>query len=616
MIEAAALTADDASAGDGDPASERVWADALTAAALLALDPSGCGGLRLRAGPGPARDSWMTYLSALIPAGTPVRRMPSGIGDERLLGGLDLAATLKAGRPIAMRGMLAEADGGLLIAAMAERLGGETAAKLSLALDRGAVRPERTGAAEEVSTRFGLILLDEGIEEEEAPPEALIDRLAFSIDLSAYRGPLETDGFPLPEEIEAARERLSAASVGDEAMRALVGAALALGVASARAPILALRVARAAAALDGRPEASMDDCALAARLVLAPRATRLPAPPEDQQEEEPEDRQEEEPPEPPEDPDQDPPSEEPEPPPDESEAKTPEEILVEAAQAALPRDLLERMRAGVKLRSPASAGRKGEIARSLTRGRPIGVRPGAPRPGQRLNVVETLRNAAPWQPLRRRERGEETGEAATRVEVRKDDFRITRFKRARETCTVFVVDASGSSAFNRLAEAKGAVELLLAECYSRRDQVALITFAGKTVDLALPPTRSLARAKKLLAGLPGGGGTPLAAAIDAAGELAGKLARAGRTPAIVLMTDGRANIARDGAGDPPRAAEESLSAARSFAAQGHAALLVDISPRPRENAQALAGALKARYLPLPRADARRLNDAVRGATGR
>lgn len=609
-----ALAAADAvdAASRGDAAAEQVWADALTAAALLALDPVGSAGARLRCGPGPARDAWLGYLLALTPSEAPVRRMPSGIGDERLLGGLDLAATLKAGRPIAMRGLLAEAHGGLLIAAMAERLGGEAAAKLALALDRGAIRPERTGAAEEVATRFGLILLDEGIEEEEAPPEALIDRLAFSIDLSAYRGPLAVEGFPLADEVAEARARLPRVAVDDRALEALVGAAVALGVAGLRAPILALSVARAAAALDGRETAEMEDCALAARLVLAPRATRIPAPPEEDQQQD----EQDEPPEPPEDADQEPPPEEPDPPPDESETKTPEEILVEAAQAALPRDLLERMKAGVTLRSPASAGRKGEIARSMTRGRPIGVRPGAPRPGQRLNVVETLRTAAPWQPLRRRERGADTQEALAKVEVRKDDFRITRFKRARETCTIFVVDASGSSAFNRLAEAKGAVELLLAECYSRRDQVALITFAGKTVDLALPPTRSLARAKKLLAGLPGGGGTPLAAAIDAAGELAQTLARRGRTPAIVLMTDGRANIARDGEGAPARAAEEALSAARSFAASGHAALLVDISPRPRDTAQALAGALRARYLPLPRADARRLNDAVRGATGR
>ena len=100
--------------------------------------------------------------------------------------------------------------------------------------------------------------------------------------------------------------------------------------------------------------------------------------------------------------------------------------------------------------------------------------------------------------------------------MRRDDFRMTRFQQRTRTTTIFVVDASGSSALNRLAEAKGAVELLLADCYVRRDQVALLAFRGKEAELLLPPTRSLVRAKRSLAGLPGGGGTPLAAGIDAA----------------------------------------------------------------------------------------------------
>jgi magnesium chelatase subunit D len=93
---------------------------------------------------------------------------------------------------------------------------------------------------------------------------------------------------------------------------------------------------------------------------------------------------------------------------------------------------------------------------------------------------------------------------------------VSRFKQRRETTTIFVVDASGSAALHRLAEAKGAVELLLADCYVRRDRVAMLAFRGKGAELMLPPTRSLVRAKRSLAGLPGGGGTPLAAGMDAA----------------------------------------------------------------------------------------------------
>jgi magnesium chelatase subunit D len=227
--------------------------------------------------------------------------------------------------------------------------------------------------------------------------------------------------------------------------------------------------------------------------------------------------------------------------------------------------------------------------------------------GARLNVVETLRAAAPWQTLRR------TQSKSERVHVRRDDFRLTRFKHRSETATIFVVDASGSSALHRLAEAKGAVELLLADCYVRRDQVALIAFRGKAAELILPPTRSLARAKRSLAGMPGGGGTPVAAALDAAGALADGLRRKGLAPTIVVLTDGRANVARDGAGGRERAEADALGAARSCRALRLTALLVDTSPSQSSAAERLAVEMGARYLQLPRADAAAISQLIRNA---
>ena len=184
-----------------------------------------------------------------------------------------------------------------------------------------------------------------------------------------------------------------------------------------------------------------------------------------------------------------------------------------------------------------------------------------------------------------------------------------------QTTTLFVVDASGSSALNRLAEAKGAVELLLADCYVRRDRVAVIAFRGKGADLLLPPTRSLARAKRSLAGLPGGGGTPLAAAIDAARELADQISRHGETPIVVLLTDGRGNIARDGGTGRVRAGQDALAAARQMRLAGVAALLLDTSPQPQPSARLLAQEMGATYLPLPYAGAQLLSQAVRAASG-
>ena len=198
--------------------------------------------------------------------------------------------------------------------------------------------------------------------------------------------------------------------------------------------------------------------------------------------------------------------------------------------------------------------------------------------------------------------------------VRREDFHVSRFRQRRETTTLFVVDASGSAALHRLAEAKGAVELLLADCYVRRDRVAVLAFRGQTAETLLPPTRSLARAKRSLAALPGGGGTPLAAAIDAARELASLIQRAGETPVIVMLTDGRANIARDGAPGRTRAHDDALAAARQFRQSGLSALLLDTSPQPQDSAQALAQAMGAAYVALPHAGAHTLSQAVRLAT--
>ena len=287
-------------------------------------------------------------------------------------------------------------------------------------------------------------------------------------------------------------------TAGADVLEALCGTALALGIGSLRAPLLALRVARAAAALAGRAAVTEADAALAARLVLGPRATQLPAaePPE---------------PEPPPSEDQPPPEDTPPPPPPEAEAL--QDILLAAAAASMPAGLLNQLRLAGGPGRASAPGKAGQQKQSPKRGRPIGSRAGALRGGSRLALVETLRAAAPWQRLR--------GATPGRLAIRPEDLRILRFREKSETATIFVVDASGSAALNRLAEAKGAVELLLADCYVRRDKVALIAFRGTTAELLLPPTNSLVRAKRSLAGLPGGGGTPMAAALDAGAAAGG-----------------------------------------------------------------------------------------------
>lgn len=575
------------------------WDDAVLAAALMTVDPAGTGGVSLRALAGPVRDQWLVVMRDLQPPGTPMRRVPLHVSDGRLLGGLDLAATLNAGRPVAELGLLVEADGGILELAMAERIAPSTAARLTLAYDSGEVVLERDGLAMRTPSKFALVALDEGIGEDEGLLNALLDRLAFHLELTQIRVH-EAIACPYDQEdVLEARGLLPSVTITDEQVEALCSTALALGIPSLRASIFACRVACAAAAMEGRTQVAEEDLAVAGRLVLAPRATMLPPlePPPDA----------EPPPPEPEEPDQDQDQSN-----EQQEPQELEDLVLEATQAAIPAGLLAQLQMGKLRRSRARAsGKAGAIQNAPSRGRPAGVLRGEPRAGLRLNVVETLRAAAPWQRLRRAERGRHS----TRIEVRQDDFRITRFKHRSETTSIFIVDASGSSALHRLAEAKGAVELLLADCYVRRDQVALVAFRGKVAEVLLPPTRSLVRAKRTLAGLPGGGGTPLASGIDLGMLMADSVQRRGGTPVLILMTDGRANVARDGTGGRARAAEEALAAARAVRALEITALVIDTSPRPQPQGRELAAEMGAVYLPLPHADASSLNQAVRATAG-
>ncbi|MGE0038862.1 MAG: magnesium chelatase subunit D [Xanthobacteraceae bacterium] len=590
-----------------DPAQRSAWEQATLAAALFAVDWVGVGGIAVRARPSPVRDHWLDMVRALLPA-VPLRRVPHHVTDGRLLGGLDIAATLKAGRPVAEHGILHEADGGVLLLAMAERLPASTAARIGSALDSHEVLLERDGLARRTPSRFGVIMLDEGLDDER-PPVALLDHLAFQIDLNGVRLS-DVIGSPCDaDDIAAARKRLTDVEAGDDVTRAICEAGIALGIVSIRALLLTLRVARAAAALAGRLGVTARDAALAASLVLAPRATAGPmlqelenadgdATSSEAESNSPDGVARE----------------------DKGPSPTPDrplgDIVLEAAAAAIPADLLSKLRLSVESQTRGSAaGRAGTLQSSLRRGRPAGVRRGEPRTGARLNVIETLRAAAPWQILRREEalRLALPPMPGRRIDVRREDFHITRLKQRSETTSIFAVDASGSSALHRLAEVKGAVELLLADCYVRRDRVALLSFRGRSADLVLPPTRSLARAKRCLAGQPGGGGTPLAAAIDAAVALADAVRRKGQTPIVVLLTDGRANVARDGSPGREQAEADALASARMMRAAGFTALVIDTSSHPHPSAQRLAAEMGARYLPLPYADARKLSLEVQAA---
>jgi magnesium chelatase subunit D len=538
-------------------------ADAILAARLFALDPNGLGGLWLRGGDGPVRERLVALAAAALPEGFVARRLPLSIDDDRLVGGLDVGASLAAGRAIRHQGLLAEAAGGLLSIAGAERMTDAMAGRLAAAMDAD-------GTA--------LMLLDDSDEEEMAPPLALTDRIAFHLDLRGIRH------LTAPEEPPAEPIFLAdVAEPGPDVLNALAAAALAFGVPSVRTMLLALRAARASAAWHGRTEIVAEDVTNAVRLVLVPSATRLPPaaeepppeeetpPPPDEPEDQPEDRA------------------------DEENAELPplEDLVLDAVKASLPPELFEKLaKDRTRGRGPQQRGR-GARKKAKLRGRPIGARPGSPTAGLRLALVDTLRAAAPWQKIRQ-------GGGAT-LKLRKDDLRVRRFESRETILTIFAVDASGSAAFARLAEAKGAVELLLERAYAKRAEVALVAFRGTGAELLLPPTRSLTRARRLLAALPGG---------DAALALADAQKSRGRTPQIVVLTDGKANIAADGSQGRQQAGADAEAAAQRIARAGHKAAVIDIGPRRQPEAAAIAAAMAGRYLHLPRADASAVTEAI------
>jgi magnesium chelatase subunit D len=542
--------------------------DAVLAARLFVLAPRTFGGMALRGG-SPARDALVAALGEVIA----LRRLPGHVDDERLLGGIDLAASLSAGKPIRQRGLIEEAQGGALLAGMAERMDSSIAGRLVQALDDG---------------KAALVLLDDATEPDEAPPVSLTERLAFACDLTHSR---EWRGV----ELDAAKGALAqVAPLDDDALRALAATAEALGVESIRALIFAGEAARGLAALAGRDAVSKADLTGAVRLVLASRATQLPqqedaAPPEDQPPTPPDGERDER---------QDPQQQQQEP--DLSD------ILVEAAKAAIPADLLAQLAQGNAPRRSSSSG-TGQKRKAATRGKPLGARPGMPRGGHKLALIDSLRAAVPWQAVRRSEAG---ANPDAPIIMRKEDLRIRRFEERAARVTIFAVDASGSAAAARLAEAKGAVELMLGQAYVTRSEVALFAFRGDKAELLLPPTRSLTRARRALAELPGGGGTPLALGLNAAREVAEAVIARGRSAALVILTDGRANIAADGSPGRPQAKLDAEAAARAILARGIDALVVDISARPGPEGAELAAAMGGRFLALPRADARMIQAAV------
>ena len=571
-------------------AAEHVAMSPGLALDLLAIAPAALGGIVLRGLPGPGRDAVLERLDGML---GPSVRVPANVSEDRLTGGLDITATLRAQRPVYESGLLQLAHRKLLVLSMAERLQGQFVALVCQAIDQQQVHVERDGHSEVTQSVFCVAALDESLDDDEPLAAPLADRLAFQLDTS-YLYSQHLDDAYSPSHLTALRNKFGHVAICDEALTRIARTALGFGILSLRASLHAATAARALAAQRGADTVNEHDVERACQLVFAHRVRQLPPPP-------------------------DPPSEQPDDnatrnesdderdaPPDTGSSELMDSV-VEAVTAVLPEQLLKSLAEG----GLANAARSGRGATGATnserRGRPVGVRPVNELGNRKLNVLATVKAAAPWQKLR--------GASRERLRVLPEDFRVTRYKPRSRTTTVFVVDASGSSAARRLAEVKGAVEMLLAECYVTRARVAVIAFRREAAELLLAPTRSLTRARRQLADLPGGGATPLASAIDVTRELCMQLKRQAEKAQVIFLTDGHGNVSRDGEKGHPDATEHALTAAKEFQALGTPCLVIDTSRRPRDRARRVADALGARYLPLPYADAGALAGAVASTSG-
>ena len=545
------------------------WVMGHLALALLAVNPAGLGGVHLRARASPVRDAFLSSAPALL---HPFIRLAPTLPDEALFGGMDIAESLAKGRVVQKQGLLSAH--GTKVVTMAERLRPNRAAQLARHLDH------HPGDA--------FILLDEGIDDE-AAPAALTERLAFCIDLDGLRM-VELAELALgAEEILEARERLARIAAADDAIAALTVTAARYGITSMRAPLLAMAAARANAALNQRKALHDADLRLGAELVFAHRATQMPEEtqdtpeppcPEDQPEPETQDR------------------------PDQPNDVIPDEMLIEAVRAILPDGAIQALADKAKARGASKGSGSGRRRRSNRRGRPLPSIAGMPSSDARIDLVATLRAAAPWQAMRRSADPERKG-----LILQRSDFRVKVYEERSDRLIIFVVDASGSAAMTRLAEAKGAVEHLLADAYSSRDHVALLAFRGDTADAILPPTRALVQAKRALGGLPGGGGTPLAAGLKAAAETARQAQQQGLSPSYVLLTDGRANVGLAEVGRDPGQADAARMAG-VLGQMGLPGLVLDTNRRPKDDLAQLAALMGAQYLALPRADAQSISTTV------
>lgn len=501
--------------------------------------------------------------------GADALQVPLDVLEDRLLGAVDVEKSVRTGETVFEPGLLARAHRGVLYVDDINLLDESTSNLLLEALSTGWVTVEREGLSvrhpckplliatfnpeeaelrEHLMDRIGVCLsADAEPLSQEDRLEAVNRALEFSRSPAEMSAEYEETQEAMKTSILFAREYLKGLKVSRQQMKYLCEEAVRAGVQGHRGEIFAVEVARANAALNGEEKVSSEDLQMGVRLAIAPRGTQIQAPPEDdmmqapppppppQNQEQDEDEEQDQEPEKEEEPEQD----------EQEDAAppVPEEFMFDVEGVALDPDVM-------KFTNKAKSGNSGARGMIFSEERGRYIKPILPRGRVRkLAVDATMRTAAPYQ-KKRRERAQSAAAESNDnsklkgVYIEQSDVRAKKMARKAGSLVIFVVDASGSMALNRMNAAKGAAIGLLSEAYQSRDKICLISFQGDFAQVLLPPTRSIAMAKNRLERMPCGGGSPLAHALNLAAQTGITAQKSGDVGEVlvVCISDGRANV--------------------------------------------------------------------------